>query len=760
MTSDTRIRSALPGAVVALLLCLCDPTLWAQDEQDQLSGVIQVDEIPADVAVRLERIERHLTDARWVEAAELAQQVMEESGERLMLIDKQQQFQHFIPVAQFCAGILARYSVGAPELLDRYRKRVDPRATLQFEKAISQRDAGGLRSLVERKFLSSVTDDALLTLGDWAMEAGRVDEARRCWERLSPETRDPLGRPAWMWQHDEPAPLAITAESWQTVEPFVPGWFYPDAEISAAEVWSRLIWASIVDRKLARAERELTVLEGLHPKSVGRIGGRSVELAPMLRELLQAAANAPEATPSKNWPTYGGTPSRGGVGSPGTRIGGRPAWSINLTEQQTSAIEPPLAESNRLLPHFPIVHHNTVFIREYRKLRAVDLLTGKARFSELSVGDHRDPAAVGLMTKMPDYRPEQPAIGEDRYSATAAGNYIALRSGLRVTYQSSDSLARMAADMRSNIVVLDLAAEGRLVDGFPRIPKGPEWTFDGVPILSRNKLFIAMRRVDDVQPSLAVACFEVPTARLIWRQFVVAAETTSGGQSAELTHSLLSLSADQLIINTNLGAVAALGQHDGRIHWLIRYPRSDYPVTDPERSDAHFQRDFVPSLLANDLAYFMPADSRRIFALDSNTGRLQWAAMQDAASDAKYILGVGEGQLLVSGDTLYWFDALSGRKRCQFPASYKHSLGFSRASPRGFGRGVLLGDRVLWSTQTHLFAFRQGRFEVANDVVTPLLAQPPISLAERGATGGHLIPADKMLLIAGPDRLTAFRRSK
>jgi len=122
-------------------------------------------------------------------------------------------------------------------------------------------------------------------------------------------------------------------------------------------------------------------------------------------------------------------------------------------------------------------------------------------------------------------------------------------------------------------------------------------------------------------------------------------------------------------------------------------------------------------------------------------------------------LGVGDGNLLVSGDSLYWFDALTGKKRAQFPPPYKHALGFARAAPRGFGRGVLVGDRVLWTTRDTLFAFYQGRFDEHNRVTTPLFAQPPLSLRERGASGGNLVAVQGILLIAGPDTLYAFQRS-
>jgi hypothetical protein len=40
-----------------------------------------------------------------------------------------------------------------------------------------------------------------------------------------------------------------------------------------------------------------------------------------------------------------------------------------------------------------------------------------------------------------------------------------------------------------------------------------------------------------------------------------------------------------------------------------------------------------------------------------------------------------------------------------------------------------------------------------------MIAQAPVSLLNRGASGGNLVAVKDMLLIAGPDTLFAFRRS-
>jgi outer membrane protein assembly factor BamB len=740
-----------------LLILAVSSTARGQGVDDRLSSFVQVDEISPDVNSKLERLERHLQGQRWVEAVDLAQQIMEEGGRRLKLIDSKQLFRHYIPVAQYCSGLLIRYSKTAPELLDRYRKRTDPLARRIYQDAIAARDVVSLERMVDRFFLSSFTDEALLLLGDWALEDGRTDRARRFWERLARETRDGVGQPPWIGLNRDLPPS--WPDEWRRESVmFVPGWHYPQPSVAAADIWARLIWASIVEGQFQRARHEWTILNTFHPKVEGRFAGRMVPLAEELLKILDAAPSENRQSFSVGWPTFAGQVNRNGLASHGTDLSGGPVWSITFPETRVETRPPRLGESQQLLIHFPIVVGKTVFLHQHGTLRALDLRTGRARFGALHVGDEQDPGTIGMMIRLPDHDSGRDIIGYDRFTATAAGSWLALRSGLRVTYENADALARLPSDLRCKLVVLDLLGQGRLVDGFPRIPSDSKWTFDGVPLLDGNRLYVAMRRVDDVRPRLSVACFEVPGARLLWRQFVAAASTIGGGQMGEMTHTLLTLSSDQIIVNTNLGAVAALRCRDGQLRWLVRYPRADYPVLDPDRTDEHFQRDLVPCIAANGLAYVMPTDSRRLFALDMATGWLQWAAAEDSATDAKYLLGVTDAYLFASGDTLYWFDAMNGKKRAQFPPPYKHALGFARNAPKGFGRGVLAGDRVLWTSRDNLYVFYQGKLDTVNGVTTPLFAQAPISLRERGATGGNLVAVDNMLLIAGPDTLYAFRR--
>jgi outer membrane protein assembly factor BamB len=133
-----------------------------------------------------------------------------------------------------------------------------------------------------------------------------------------------------------------------------------------------------------------------------------------------------------------------------------------------------------------------------------------------------------------------------------------------------------------------------------------------------------------------------------------------------------------------------------------------------------------------------PTDCQSIFALDAATGQRLWES--HLPEDAVHLLGVGKGNLLASGDALWWIDVRQGKVLRRWPDT----------TPRGYGRGVLAGDQVIWPTTGELYVFDQDASKKS--------PRDPIPLSERGAVGGNLVAAGGLLLVASPDKLFAFRQ--
>jgi hypothetical protein len=163
-----------------------------------------------------------------------------------------------------------------------------------------------------------------------------------------------------------------------------------------------------------------------------------------------------------------------------------------------------------------------------------------------------------------------------------------------------------------------------------------------------------------------------------------------------------------------------------------------------DRRAAHFYRDLNPCIYHRGLLLVAPSDCEGIFALDAGSGRMVWESR--LAEDAVHLLGVGGGNLLASGDRLWWIDAVGGKVLGSWP---------DNKTPHGYGRGVLADGRVYWPTREYLYVFDQK--QVAKEPVSML--RDPIPLVNlRGISGGNLVPADGMLLIAAATKIYGFRQ--
>ncbi|HMC10612.1 MAG TPA: PQQ-binding-like beta-propeller repeat protein, partial [Pirellulaceae bacterium] len=246
-----------------------------------------------------------------------------------------------------------------------------------------------------------------------------------------------------------------------------------------------------------------------------------------------------------------------------------------------------------------------------------------------------------------------------------------------------------------------------------------------------------------------------PTGRLKWRTRICSSATLGGGELDQLTHLLVTKDGDRLYLNTSAGAVAAVNANDGRLLWLVKYPRQPVRTGNADQPDQHLFRDLTPCLVWKDFVIVAPADCDRIFALHAATGQIAWTLAPGAADDVIHLLGVADDTFLASGDSLYWIDAHTGRLLAQFP---RGKLGAEQAapSPRGFGRGTLADNHVWWPTREAIVVFE------AKPIATDFGWQPrlvrEIPLAPPQITGGNLVMADGVLLIANGDKLVAFGR--
>lgn len=741
------------GAAIAALLLVIS-VCHAQQIQFIIGGppqqieltAPQVNLISGTTAARLEQARALAAARNWDEAVDILNELAADDTDRVVALDDGR----CVSLRTYCQLQFARLPA---EGLAAYRRRVDPLAERRYRDGLTARDERMLGRVVAELFCSSWGDDALLALGELALERADYAAARRAWEQISPLLRDPNGMSLWqaLRNIDLAANWPEIERRWQAREHPADWLAYPDTQIDLADIRARLVLASIRAGQLDRAALELDVFRRLHPDAAGQFGGQQGPYVAALERLLSSARQWKAEPPTSDWPTFAGSQTR----SPNAMMAGPtlvPAWQRPIPLSQPSVArrsqqvvlrgafgggrveDTPTAtvrESQRPLSCFPVVTDGAVIFADADGIHAAKLATGTPAIT-----------ANGVLYRIESQedQPPQPtfnavsgiAHGVPRLTLNVVDNIVYARVGALATSHADASQAPPA----DRIVGLDLKREGLLT--FRSRPEGAKWALDGTPVSDGRRLFVAMRH-SGATPHAYVACFDAATSAQLWRTSIGAADTLAGGLGDEITHNLLTLAGDRIYFNTNLGLVAALDAENGEICWLSKYPRITGKSFTPGSSTAtHFDRDPSPCLYHDGLVVVAPSDTPDIFALDADTGKTVW--VNDKLADGLHLLGVVDERLLVSGNRLASLALRSGKTQWVWPES-------EHAGIRGMGRGALAVNEVFWPTRTEIYVL---------DPQTGARTRSPISLSPVSDCGANLAVADGRLIVAGYDQLLAF----
>jgi len=625
------------------------------EDEFELSEIVQLDQADDTVLAQdMQRVKVYLADRQWGEAVETLRKMIENSHGKLFRISDRR----YIRLRDYCHLQLASMP---GEALHLYRSQVDSAARQWYEQGIEQRDSRLLSNVAEQALASSWGDDALLALGEMALESGDYTAARWHWERIIPHS-------------DAPA-------TW-------PG--YPDTDLDVPSVLARLVLVSILEGSTSRAREELAALAQDYPDARGRLGGREVNYVEALGALLAESTAWPDEKCSSDWLTFAGCPARNKIAPEMIEVA-EVAWRVPLRTLENRFAVP--------LSFHPLSVGPLVLVNLQREILVLDAATGKAAWNETAA--YR--AAFEGMAGAPFHPPN--VLGIPQCTMTAYRGKLYARMGTAVTSRPQEE----EQDFRPGYLVgVDLATQGGVIWWPPLTPE-PGWAFEGSPVADQSNIYVAMRR-SDVRPQAHVACFDARTGRRRWRTFVCSAETPAGGIFYENTHNLLTLEGETLYCNTNLGAVAALSAADGQLKWINLYPRETRGrLSEPA---PHWRRDLNPCLYDRGTLMVAPADSPEIFALDAVTGGELWRTGSEV-EDVLHLLGTTEEHLIAAGDKLYWI-ALGGADRGR--VAYYWPDGNEKL---GYGRGVLAGDCVLWPTREKIYVFDQktARLKRAIDLV-------------------------------------------
>ena len=676
-------------------------------------------------ATRLREAQRNLVAKKWAEGVALLTSIIEGGDRELVPLKDGRSVQARL----LCHLELARLPA---EALALYRKNIDASARKALELALRGPEAALLARLVDEAFCSRSTPPALDRLGDLAFERGRFAEAEAWWRLLAPLSSDRDDTLAY------PGPPAALAE-----------------RVRAKQLLARLFAGQTgFENDLARFRKD-------HPKAEGELAGRKGKYA----DILEAVAKQRHA-PSRagDWPTFAGAPARDRVLPAGPRLLDRlsrlgragPAWRFDL-QKRGPQDEPPVVvprssdvDAARRLAFHPAVVGDVALVADARYITAYDLTTGKAS----TWYDTAD--LVGGVRPLLDL----PALPDLRYTLTVADGHVYARMGSQsVRDLRANGRPRPVEDGESVLVALSPK---------PRAGKRQRWlvraidpgrkdfsVFEGAPLVSAGRVYIAASRFEGDKVVTAVRCYpahpEDSSPLPLWRTDVCETRELlpAGGANTlqrRYRHHLLTLAGSRVVYCSHSGAVVALDGRTGQRLWALRYSRRD--VREPE--DEPTLRDLAPCVFARGKVYVAPIDSDTLYCLDPVTGSVIW---QRDRLDVVHLLGVGQGRLIFTTWRNPRQGALfAGGLRAVGADDGSDEAGWMLPDDGGglvpFGRGLLVGDLVLWPTVRRpfgVFAVRQvdGR-------------QPDNPSLLHRIPSGNLVWANDCLLVADRTTLWAF----
>lgn len=192
--------------------------------------------------------------------------------------------------------------------------------------------------------------------------------------------------------------------------------------------------------------------------------------------------------------------------------------------------------------------------------------------------------------------------------------------------------------------------------------------------------------------------FDAATGRTLWRTQICASNPIFVGGLVQPARGLPMAVADGTVfVVTNLGAVAALDAMTGDVKWIRVYDR----LTVPDRFNNFGVRPTQefwgpnPPIVYGGMLLATPQDSELLYAYDIETGRRLWhISRTERDPGLKHILGISNGNVVVTGANVHFYELKGGRE-----TGPPEPLSFD--SPIR-GRGIVAGNTILVPTANAL----------------------------------------------------------
>lgn len=757
--------------------------------------MLTAQEPPAEVAsltagqrLALEQIDQLIAAGAVDEVVPLIVRTIDEAEGRMVAVPRGAEFEsdivRYIPLRLFLHDRLLRWGVSHGDVLEEYRRRTDGAAQARLAAVADAGDFEEATAAAEEIFATSFGDEALLRVSDLALERGWGWRAIEALRRIDPR---------WQACDAGDAAAEVAAVGWEMLLPRISaaqvtavaegvdealkapaGWplgCYRGSDLPQAEVGLRLVHAYLLVGEDETARRLAAMIATWFPDATVRFGEAAMPVGEAVTALIEQARRwPPESRGRSQWPTVAGAATRVYQTGPLIDVPLLPTWSREIEAEEVDRNllpkAPPVGDlADAPATALPIIHRGLVLLPSSDSIAAFDLSSGAPWPEE--AGDlpiFRDAQRDDLRVTSG----ELPVDGEPRFTLSASDGRVAGRFGPPAAGWLAVVRPRQS---QSRVVLVDLEAEGQLVDGYPvrasAISSPDSAEFEGTPLIVGRRMYVGLTRRDDAAITSSVACIDVASGTLLFETPLVgSARSLSTEGRNRIGQALVSYREGIIYYHGDSGATAAIHAGDGSLRWVVRYPRGELHSAGYQRRRRAARVQLSPVAVLGPLAVVRPADSDRLIGLDPLDGRLLWATAPGEADDVDQVLGAAGEWIVAGGDSLYWIDSRSGHIGAAWPASVTRQPHGALPQPRRSGRGVMAGEEIYWPTAEAIWVFDAvpagSRLSAVGATPgegrVPPVARPlrRIDLRAAGLRGGHLAAADGVLIMASSDRLSAF----
>ena len=665
--------------------------------------------VDAQVRPLVEKANELVGKQQYRKATELYRKVLQEYGDDLYRIADEGVF---IPAALYVQQRILTYP---QKELAYYRVVYDPVAKEIYDRAVKRYSIFDYKELVKRHLATSYGDDALFALGNFGVDGGRYDEARRCYEQLL----------AWHGPKDEDS---------------------DDVKLDRDQVWVRLAMCYKYLGEDASFQQAVSKVENRNETTVAKLMAqlerfrydaftvhqREGKLSPRYDSLDDRSLSEPMP--------YGFTANRGEWTAP---LGSR-SWG-----------DEPEAR--------PWVTATDVIYKDLNVLYSRSLLTGEANWVFGPGGSSFDweRYTTNVWARWyVEYYPRQSILVHE--GVVMAGMFVygpSLAAVDEYTGRSLWSKGPMAA-----------ATEDEWLDRYQAAPAA------GRGMVVAPVVHDDIRGLSHISSTAELAAFETRTGKPLWRTSLARIAPLRITQSRYprkiRIFSTSPVVKDNVVYHvTNAGTVAAVDAQTGEIRWLTRYPQDqralDNLVTPGERwyNDA--------PLVRGHRLYVTPVDSDYLLCLDTETGSVLWSApstgdatwherdgRQRKTPQVRSMVGfTADGLLCLRDRDVVFLDAETGKlawhygfcgwgwlKRNEGNDANAYSLEKDKKPPKGLSAGITGEGEDFWYEYGRVWApptlTRDGKMYLSMQTIRgdpfpcagPFVSEFRLDLKERAVT--------------------------